>query len=340
MTNLDILLADARRVCEKVNLRGLEGAQVLITGASGLIGTAMLASLAALHEAGIKTRVMTQVYSEPSNEMWKLVKLIDGRLIRMNLADARACGGLSGADIIIHAAGYGQPGLFMADPLTALRLNTVATDTLLQKLSPKGQLLFTSSTEVYQGLDKAELTENDIGTTDPAHPRACYIEGKRTGETMCHAWRAKGGRAVAARLAHTYGPGTRKHDQRAMNVFIEKALTTRQIPMRDAGAAVRTYGYIADTAAALWNILLSGKETVYNISGRSTTTIRALAEAIAAKTGAKVQLPEVADSVAGAPKEVRVSVARYENEFGSLARTELDEGLERTIAWQRNLYCA
>ena len=72
------------------------------------------------------------------------------------------------------------------------------------------------------------MSESDIGTTTPLHPRASYIEGKRGGETICNAYRSQGVRAVSARLALAYGPGTRKGDKRAMNSFIEKALMPGQ----------------------------------------------------------------------------------------------------------------
>ncbi len=338
MTNHEILMDDAQRVCTQVDLSGLRAARILITGASGLIGTAMLATVANLRASGMELEVVAQVFSPATPELSALVALAEGQIVRKNLARLEDCAELPKSDIIIHAAGYGQPGLFMADPLTALRLNTVATSALLDCLAPGGRLLFTSSSEVYQGLDKSEVSETDIGSTTPEHPRACYIEGKRGGEALCHAFRAHGGQAVAARISHTYGPGTRPGDKRALNAFIQKALTHGEIELLDAGEATRTYGYIGDLATDLWNILLHGKQAVYNVGGRSTVTIAELAALIGNLTGATVKLPAESRAVAGAPREVKLNLQRIETEFGPQARVGLEEGLNRTIAWQRNLY--
>ena len=140
------------------------------------------------------------------------------------------------------------------------------------------------------------------------HPRACYIEGKRGGETICNAYRSQGVRAVSARLALAYGPGTRKGDKRALNSFIEKALCQRRIELMDAGKAVRTYCYVSDAVELMWQATLCGRQPVYNIGGHSTVTIGELAKLVGQITGASVSFPQQSAEVAGAPEEVRLEL--------------------------------
>lgn len=104
------------------------------------------------------------------------------------------------ADIIIHAAGYGQPSLFTFNPIDTIRVNTDTVIRLLESLKPGGSFLFCSSTEVYNGL-LIPASETDIGTTTPQHIRSCYIEGKRCGEAVVNAFRNWGVRASSARIA-------------------------------------------------------------------------------------------------------------------------------------------
>jgi UDP-glucuronate decarboxylase len=226
----------------------------------------------------------------------------------------------------------------MEAPLQALMMNTGATGALLKKLTPGGAFLFFSSTEVYQGVNRPLLTESDIGTTAPDHPRSSYIEGKRCGEAFCHNARAMGIRAMAIRLAHTYGPGTRAQDRRVINMFIEKALKEGKIVMQDAGQAVRTWGYLTDVVETTLNILSRGTQAVYNVGGRSTVTVRELGAEIARICDVPLELPETASSVAGAPQHVQVDLSRAEIEFGKTQYLPLDEGLRRTIDYQRHLY--
>lgn len=332
------ILKDAKRICERVNLDVLNDSTILVTGASGLIGTYILSSLCCMREYGVKIKVYAQHLSELPEHVARLV--IQGSFItvRTNLAEPDEYVHLPEVDIIIHAAGYAQPSRFMADPIATVQVNTSATIALLKKLRSDGRFLFVSTSEVYSGLDKQFLSENDIGLTTPYHPRAVYIEGKRCGETICNAMRTKGINAAIARVALAYGPGTRKNDKRALNSFIEKALFQRKIELLDAGTAKRTYCYVADTVELLWQILLYGREPVYNVGGHSTVTIAELATMIGKMVGVPVAFPATQAEISGAPKEVCLDLTRIEKEFGKTQYVGMEDGLRATIEWQRVLY--
>jgi UDP-glucuronate decarboxylase len=334
----DVIFNDAARICEHLDLLDLRGATVLITGASGLLGTYFLATLCHLRESGVPLKVYAQIRSDPAAHTAEIVQRGSFNLLRINLADCEECSFLPDADVIIHSAGYGQPAVFMSNPLATIQVNTTATSVLLEKLRPDGAFLFVSSAEVYSGLKKAVVLETDIGLTNPFHPRASYIEGKRCGEAICNAHRNKGLRATSARLAQAYGPGTRKHDKRAMNSFIEKALSQHRIDLLDAGEAIRTCCYVSDAVELLWHVALHGSEPVYNVGGHSTVSIADLARLIGDLTDAAVVFPSRPEEVAGAPEEVRLDSARVETEFQKRTYVGLEEGLRATIDWQRGLY--
>jgi UDP-glucuronate decarboxylase len=333
-----ILEADGDLAAEGIDSSFFEGKSVLITGASGLIGTGLIAALRSLRTRGIKMEITAHGFSPPSEIFTHWHEQGHLHLLRSDLAEPQSWSQLPQADIIIHAAGYGQPGKFMEAPLHALMLNTGATGALLKKLRPGGVFLFFSSTEVYQGIERPLLKESDIGTTSPEHPRSSYIEGKRCGEAFCHNARTLGIRAMAIRLAHTYGPGTRTQDRRVINMFIEKALKEGKIVMQDAGLAVRTWGYVTDVVETTLNIIKCGQQAVYNVGGRSTLTILELGAEIARICGVPLELPETTFSVAGAPQHVQVDLSRAETEFGKTRYLPLEEGLRRTIDYQRHLY--
>jgi len=274
----------------------------LITGATGLIGSRLVAL------APLDVDVITMSRSEE----------------------------IPNADIIIHAAGYAQPSLFMADPIGTIQVNTKMTIRLLDKLNPGGTFLFCSSSEVYNGLNQ-EAQESDIGTTTPQHKRSAYIEGKRCGEAIVKAYRDRGITAISARIATAYGPGTKKDDTRAINQFIQQALTKKKIELKDRGEALRTFCYVDDTADMLWRIVKGGCRPVYNVGGTETATIADLARIIAEKTGAELIIPTGDTNFIGAPKEVRMNLDSI-RELGPFNYVSLSDGLDRTIAYQRGLY--
>lgn len=103
-------------------------------------------------------------------------------------------------DLSDYAVGYGQPRKFTEDKIKTIRLNTMATDILLNKLKNGGKFLFLSTCAVYTGSKDSPQVETSCGLTMPDHPRACYIESKRCGEAICHAWRAIGVTAKIVRM--------------------------------------------------------------------------------------------------------------------------------------------
>ena len=334
----DVIMADAQAVCARVGLDRLADARVLITGASGLIGTYFLGCLAALNDTGGRVDVIAQVFTEPPMHLLPLIERSRARLLQINLSDFRDYARLPEADVIVHGAGYAQPLRFMSAAAATLQIGTAATLALLQRVRHGGHFLFLSSAQVYTGLNGTVCAESTVGTTTPAHPRSSYIEGKRAGEAACHAFRAEGVHATVARLGDVYGPGTRPHDKRALNAFIEQALTLGEIRMLDSGSAVRAYGYVADAVDRLWRILLTGHDTVYNVGGRQLTTIAGVAGLIGRLTGATVIPGPAGPGVAGAPDALRLDLTRVNAEFGEQDEVALEDGLAATIAWQRRLY--
>ncbi|WP_431862546.1 NAD-dependent epimerase/dehydratase family protein [Azospirillum sp.] len=335
----DLILEDCDRIVERVDLAGLRDQSILITGASGLLGLHMIGCFKRLaQKTGRPVQVAAVTRSGIPDHLASLFRFPGLSLWRGDIADTAFVASLPAAGCVIHAAGYGQPGKFLENPVTTIRINTTATASLLEKVVPGGKALFVSSSEIYSGSTRTPHRETDIGTTDPMHPRACYIEGKRCGEAICYAFRQRGCDVKAARLALAYGSGTGPTDQRVLNSLIRKALLDGRIALLDQGRAIRTYCHVTDAVELLLRILLSGREPVYNVGGHSTVTILELAQAIGRITGVAVTVPEQEQELAGAPADVALDLSRVRDEFGKNDFVSLESGLEHTIAWQRELY--
>ena len=334
----DIIMHDVVNACSHIDHDYLKNKKVFITGASGLIGTYILAYLIFLIKKGVPIEIYAQTFSEPPPHMLELISYGKVEVLQIDLSNINEYKRLPDADLIIHCAGYAQPMLFMRNPVGTMHINISATMALLQRLRPQGNFIFISSSEVYCGLTESYFNEDYIGTTTPYHPRASYIEGKRSGEAACNAFRSKGVNAISTRLGDVYGPGTKKYDKRALNSFIEQALFKNRIDLLDYGNAMRTYCYVADALKMIIKILIYGKQAVYNVGGRSYTSIAKLAKMIGEITNAPVNFPSYEIQVAGSPEILQLDLSRVEDEFGKIEYVELEEGLKRTVSWQRKLY--
>lgn len=242
---------------------------------------------------------------------------------------------LEKADYIVYGPGYGQPLKFTQDKVRTIEINTTSLIKAFSYLKEGGTFLYISTSEVYSGAE-SPYDEYSIGTTTPEHPRACYIEGKRCGEAICHSYASSGVNVKIARLALAYGPGTKRGDTRVINQLIEQGITGT-ITLRDGGEAIRTYLYITDAVDMLWKILLKGKSTVYNVGGFSTLTILELAHEIAYYMNATLLVPNITNGLADAPAGVTLSMDKFLKEFEQ-SFVPLSRGLALTIDYQKKLY--
>lgn len=288
---------------------------LLLTGATGLIGLAIQRILAARHPEVIVTCASRDTLK--SQPAWE-------RLTKF--------------DYIIHAAGYASPAKFLEHARETAFLNTTALMILLGKLNRDGRLLFISTSEVYSGQHSKGHVESDIGTSLPSDPRGIYIESKRCGEAICHTARREKITAMAARVCLAYGPGVKRGDKRVMSELIDSAIQYGSITLKDGGSAFRTYCYVDDVAKMLTNILMKGQQAVYNVGGVSSTTICGLAQRIGRMTNATVRIPRnMAPALDGSPSRVVLSMSRYSREFGEPDYVSWEDGLERTVAYHRQL---
>jgi len=335
---IEIIAGDARRTLQCIDFSELRKKKILITGASGIIGVNLLACLRQLTiTRAYDFCVAAVMQSAPYPYLQEFCDYPNCFIFRGDITDIEFCRTLPEADYIIHAAGYGQPGRFMQSPVKTLQLNTASTFQLFEKLLPGGKFLFLSTSELYSGLSHPPFTEQQIGTTTTMHSRACYIEGKRGGEAIVNAYREQGVNAKSARLALAYGPGTRPNDLRVLNSFIQRALKGK-ITLMDHGEAKRTYCYVSDAVEILWDILFLGKGPIYNVGGNSRTTIKEMAKQIGAFLQVPVEFPDTARPLKDSPDDVYLDMSKVQEEFHKTDYVQLDEGLARTIRWQKALY--
>ena len=341
MRNKDVLLQllenDAKYVNDRVTLNPLDGLDLTITGATGLVGLNIICAINYYNNNFAKKRININAlsYSKPSGIIYDIfcensIKSIPGDLDNYNFIKD-----IPLSDCIIHSAGYGQPGKFLANKLKTISINTSATIDLSKRLRSNGRFLFISSSEVYSGCSNDKNNEDDIGTTKPNHPRSCYIEGKRAGEAIINILRENGIHATSARLALAYGPGVKNNDERVLNQFIQKGINGT-IALLDSGESMRTYGYISNVVTMLLNMLIKSNEPVYNVGGNSIISIRDLANKIGKIMKVDVEIPASESFLKDAPKNVRLDLSRIEKEFNITDYVGIDQGLKNTIEWVKN----
>src|ERR1039457_5326559 len=97
-----VIAYDTAAICERVKFDALQDKTILVTGASGLLGTYFLATLAHLKQNGVPLKAIAQVRSEPAPHTAEIIRRGGFQLAQANVADHAECSSLPAADVIIH----------------------------------------------------------------------------------------------------------------------------------------------------------------------------------------------------------------------------------------------
>lgn len=288
MTYLDDIIAVA-----SMNLpwERLSGKNILVTGATGLIGSCVV-DILMNHEAQDY-----HVFASGRNEK-RVIELFANYIespffhfikydVTQNLESE------TDFHFIIAAASGANPVLYSTDPVGVMKSNFEGVDNLLSygvkhKLE---KFLYVSSGDIYGEGDGRIFTEEYSGYVNPLNLRSCYTSAKRATETLCISYSHQYGIDVSiARPCHTYGPNFTDNDTRVYAQFIRNVLRGEDIVMKSTGEQFRSWCYVVDCASGLLHILLKGRNgEAYNIADESSNiTIRELAEMIAKEGNRKV----------------------------------------------------
>jgi len=294
------------------------GRTVLVTGASGFIGSRLCDRLKGL---GAFVHGVSRTPREDQGGLrWWQANLDDERATRQLVQSVAP-------EFIFHLASFVSGKRDMEFVLPALRSNLLSTVNLL-----------VSATEVR--CPKVVLTgsleepEGDAATATPVSPYAAAKGAASSYARMFHA--LYGTRVVTARLFMVYGPNQQDHSK--LIPYVTLSLLRGQLPQLMSGTREVDWVYVDDVVDAYLSLAqrdgIEG-ETM-DVGSGGLTSVRRVVQQIVdiVEPGAQPGFGAVGDR----PLErVRVAdVARAFELTGWKPRTPLREGLKKTVNWYRN----
>ncbi|MBU7587104.1 MAG: GDP-mannose 4,6-dehydratase [Nostoc sp. TH1S01] len=320
--------------------------KILVTGVAGFLGSHLLDKLLASgHEViGIDNLSMGKLENISHNFSNKgfqfLQKDVTEKTTFENLENDIDC--------IVHLAAFKIPRYGKA--IDTLKINYQGTENVLdlaQKLNCKCVLASTS--DVYGRNPKIPFSEEDNSVIGPSTvSRWSYAVSKLFDEHLAFAYQESYGiPVVLLRFFGSYGP--RHHLSwwgGPQSVFIEQVLNDGEITIHGDGLQTRSFTFVSDTVAGIYAATIKPEANgeIFNIGSNHEITILDLAKTIKrlSNTPGELKLKFIPyESFTGRKYEdVRRRVpdsSKCERILGVKAGVSLEEGLYRTIEWQRRL---
>lgn len=312
--------------------------RVMVTGASGLIGSCLIDMLMLANEFGKDFEVYA--IGRSREKLSKRFKSFDGNP-RLHFIEQDIRNPLNmdiEVDYIIHGASNADPRNYALYPVETMLINLQGIINVLDycKVHKSCRMLLLSTFEVYGNNGNDEYAECDYGAVDINQVRSCYPESKRSAEilTRCYV-QEYGVNASIARLCSIYGPTMARDDSKAHAQFIRNALNHENIVLKSKGEQRRTYCYVIDAVTGLLSVIANGiSDEVYNISNEdSIASIAEVAKTVAEIAGTKVvfNLPDEVEARGFSKPQNCILNNDKLLSLGWKGKYKLKDGLKETI---------
>ncbi len=309
--------------------------RILITGAAGFLGSHLCDRFL---EEGHQVIGMDNLITGNTRNIAHLAGNPNFRFIRHDVTHYIYVA--EPIDAVLHFASPASPIDYLRFPIQTLKVGALGTHNALGLARAKGaRFLLASTSEIYGDPLVHPQPEDYLGNVDSIGPRGCYDEAKRYAEAITmayHRFHAVDTRIV--RIFNTYGPRMRLDDGRVVPNFIGQALRGEPLTVYGDGAQTRSFQFVSDLVEGVYLLLKSDFHEPVNIGTQDELSVAEFARLVNDLTGNGAGITFRQDErIKGDPQTRRPDTSRARTVLGWEPMVPLREGLERTIAYFREV---
>lgn len=324
------------------DLEQLVNSNVVITGASGFIGTWLTLSWAsARRKYNGKGKLL--LTSRAPDEICKQALQIDNKCpvksISSEISDFRVPDEYHHG-FIIHAATPASASLNTEEPYKMFNVIIEGQERVLaEAVKGSSRLLFLSSGAVYgnQPLDLEKVSEASNFSRANDDKISAYHDGKRAAEMQSDiAVQRWGADVVTARLFAFIAPFLPFGTHFAAGNFMRDALESSQIVIKSGGGSIRSYQYGTDMCSNLWALAVRGSTgEKYNVGSDVAVSIKDLAQAVVRNVNPTAKVVITGRDTIENMSRYLPSIEKISTQFQIKNHIGMDDALKRTALWWR-----
>ena len=328
------IFSDCGRSLEAIGtapIDDLRGARLLLTGATGFVGTWLLSMIAYLnehHRFGIRTTALSR---RPSRLAQSAPFLAGREDIRPVMADVRQYVDIEeGTNWIIHAAAVPDSRHHATSPIETASVIAEGTARLLRMAEQAENLLrlLHFSSGLVQSRQRSEQ-DGRVGAS------SVYTEAKSFSEALCAAYRTQARLPIVITRPYTFlGPFQALDAPWAVNNFLHAALNGQPLKLLGDGRTERSYLYGSDMAALSLHQLVRGKSgDTYDLGGIEPLPLVEVAKTVMAQANRPLDIRVNTGGRQAGPSSLVPNMAPSVAAFGFRPAFSPTEAIARTFAW-------
>jgi UDP-glucose 4-epimerase len=315
------------------------GAQVLVTGGAGFIGSTLALRLVDL---GADVTLVDAMIAGYGGNLFNVAPIRDR--VRLEVADVRDADGMNDLvrdkDYVFHLAAQVSHMRSLTDPFPDIDINIKGTAVVLEacKAHNRRAVVVRAGTRGQYG----PATKLPVSEDAAMNPKGLYEISQLAAEKILQVYHDQFGiPAVNLRLTNVYGPRAqmRSPDFGVANWFVRLAIDGGTIKVFGDGSIKRDFLYVDDCVEAMLACAAepAAHGGVYNVGAGEHATFKQFAEALVeiAGTGGWEYAPFTPERAAQEPGDFYSDIARIRAAVGWEPRTPLAEGIRRTVEFYR-----